>query len=173
MLIILTKKTTLLQHISNVNVSIIKCFILCKGFSTYPIILKKLVANGFWNILFYVLESQQSVSTTLSTFFALTPAELIKSWYAACVLLLYWPFLNNWILLLLKLSSCSFSNSFSFSRNLTCSCKCSNFCNNEGSDSFYFCFISRQLSRSCIVITKLCLESHVLQYIFAILLLFL
>ena len=76
--------------------------------------------------------------------FALTPAWLIKSWYAARALLLYWPFLNNWILLLLQLSSCPFSNSFSFLRNLTWSYKSSNFGNNKGSDSF-FGFISFEI----------------------------
>ena len=40
--------------------------------------------------------------------------KLIKSCYAAHVLLLYWSFLNNWILLLSKLSSCTSSNSFHF-----------------------------------------------------------
>ena len=62
-------------------------------------------------------------------------SKLIESCYAACVLLLYWPFLNNWILLFLKLSSCSL-----FSRNLTCSFKSSNFSKNEGSYSFFFFF---------------------------------
>ena len=56
----------------------------------------------------------------------------------ARVLLLYWPFINNWMLRLLKLSSCLSSNRFSFSRNLTCSFKFSNFSNNEGSDSSFF-----------------------------------
>ena len=40
LLIILTKKTSLLQSIRNVDVTIIKCFTLCKGFSTYLSILK-------------------------------------------------------------------------------------------------------------------------------------
>ena len=73
-----------------------------------------------------------TVSTTLSTLFAMTPAKLIKSWYAVSALLLYWVFLYSWILLFLKLSSCSFNNSFSFSRNLACSFRFSNFNKNEG-----------------------------------------
>ena len=55
--------------------------------------------------------------TTFSTF-ALMPAKLTKSWYAAHLLLLYRSFLIKWILLFLKLYSCSFSNSFTFSGNL-------------------------------------------------------
>ena len=85
----------------------------------------------------------KTISTTLSALFSLTPAKLIKSWYAARVLLLYWAFSNNWKLLLLKLSS-SFSNSFSFSRNLTWSFKSSNFITNRGSYSFFF-FLFYQL----------------------------
>ena len=84
------------------------------------------------------------------------------------MLLLYWPFSNNRILLLLKLSSCSFSNSLSFSRNLTCSIKSSNCSNNEGSeDSFFFCFISFKPSSSCFVITKLLLQSPIISNTFS------
>ena len=85
-----------------------------------------------------------ATSTTLSTLFTLAPAKLIKSWYAAHAFLLYWPFLANWILLFLKLFSCSFNNTFSFPRNLTCSFKSSNFSKNEGSYSFSF-FLLYQL----------------------------
>ena len=77
------------------------------------------------------------------------------------MLLLYWHFLNNWILFFLKLFSGSFNNSFSFSRNLTCSFKSSNFSKNEGSYSSFFLFFfalstsSFQLSSFCFLIRKL------------------